>query len=124
MIEACLAHAVRNPTVAAYARSDLFERRRRLMDTWAAVPRRRARTGGLAAPVIVVTGVTFDSREQYMASVERSGERSSEWFPGTLLASQVPGTTLGTTVETRKIRREQRLYPASRRALVPVVPEV
>ena len=34
VIEACLAHAVRNPTVAAYARSDLFERRRRLMDTW------------------------------------------------------------------------------------------
>ena len=34
VIEACLAHAVRNSTVAAYARSDLFERRRRLMDTW------------------------------------------------------------------------------------------
>ena len=34
VIEACLAHTVRNPTVAAYARSDLFERRRRLMDTW------------------------------------------------------------------------------------------
>ena len=26
---------VRNPTKAAYARSDLFERRRRLMDDWA-----------------------------------------------------------------------------------------
>jgi len=35
VIEACLAHSVRNPTVAAYARSDLFERRRRLMDDWA-----------------------------------------------------------------------------------------
>ena len=35
VIEACLAHAVRNSTVAAYARSDLFERRRRLMDNWA-----------------------------------------------------------------------------------------
>ena len=35
VIEACLAHTVRNPTVAAYARSDLFERRRRLMDDWA-----------------------------------------------------------------------------------------
>ena len=31
-----LAHTVQNPTEAAYARSDLFERRRRLMDDWAA----------------------------------------------------------------------------------------
>ena len=30
-----LAHVVRNPVEAAYARSDLFERRRRLMDDWA-----------------------------------------------------------------------------------------
>ena len=36
VIEASLAHVVRDPTVAAYARSDLFERRRRLMDDWAA----------------------------------------------------------------------------------------
>ena len=32
VVEAALAHTVRNPTEAAYARSDLFERRRRLMD--------------------------------------------------------------------------------------------
>ena len=31
-MEAALAHVVRNQTEAAYARSDLFERRRRLMD--------------------------------------------------------------------------------------------
>ncbi len=36
VIEASLAHVVRDPTVAAYARSDLFERRRRLLDDWAA----------------------------------------------------------------------------------------
>ena len=35
-IEASLAHVVRNRVEAAYARSDLFERRRRLMDDWAA----------------------------------------------------------------------------------------
>ena len=35
VIEAALAHAVANQTEAAYARSDLFERRRRLMDEWA-----------------------------------------------------------------------------------------
>ena len=35
VIEAALAHVVRNPVEAAYARSDLFERRRRLMDDWA-----------------------------------------------------------------------------------------
>ena len=35
VVEAALAHTVRNPVEAAYARSDLFERRR-LMDDWAA----------------------------------------------------------------------------------------
>ena len=35
VVEAALAHTVRNPTEAAYARSDLFERRCRLMDDWA-----------------------------------------------------------------------------------------
>ena len=36
VIEACLAHTVRDATVAAYARSDLFRLRRRLMHAWAA----------------------------------------------------------------------------------------
>ena len=35
MIEAALAHVVRNRVEAAYARSDLFDRRRVLMDDWA-----------------------------------------------------------------------------------------
>ncbi len=35
VVEAALAHKVRNPVEAAYARSDLFARRRRLMDDWA-----------------------------------------------------------------------------------------
>ena len=35
VVEAALAHVVRNPVEAAYARSDLFDRRRRLMDEWA-----------------------------------------------------------------------------------------
>ena len=34
VMEAALAHAVRNPVEAAYARSDLFERRRVLMQAW------------------------------------------------------------------------------------------
>ncbi|WP_419936146.1 tyrosine-type recombinase/integrase [Candidatus Palauibacter sp.] len=34
--EATLAHVVRNQVEAAYRRTDLFERRRRLMDDWAA----------------------------------------------------------------------------------------
>ena len=37
VVEAALAHVVRNPVEAAYMRSDLFERRRRLMDDWATV---------------------------------------------------------------------------------------
>ncbi len=36
VIEAALAHVVQNKVEAAYARSDLFERRRRLMHDWAA----------------------------------------------------------------------------------------
>ena len=36
VIEAALAHVVQNRVEAAYARSDLFERRRRLMANWAA----------------------------------------------------------------------------------------
>ena len=35
VIEAAPAHVVRNPVEAACARSDLFERRRILMDDWA-----------------------------------------------------------------------------------------
>ncbi|MDD9987936.1 MAG: integrase arm-type DNA-binding domain-containing protein [Spirochaetaceae bacterium] len=35
VIEAALAHVVQNQVEAAYARSDLFERRRRLMNDWA-----------------------------------------------------------------------------------------
>ena len=36
VIEAALAHVVQNKVEAAYRRTDLFERRRRLMDDWAA----------------------------------------------------------------------------------------
>ena len=36
VIEAALAHTVQNKVEAAYARSDLFERRRRLMNDWSA----------------------------------------------------------------------------------------
>ena len=36
VMEAALAHVVRNKVEAAYARSDLFERRRVLMEQWAA----------------------------------------------------------------------------------------
>ena len=40
-MEAALAHAVRNKVEAASARSDLFERRRVLMEQWADYPARR-----------------------------------------------------------------------------------
>ena len=54
VIEAALAHVVQNKVEAAYARSDLFERRRRLMDDWASyLGRNRSQegTGGIAAQV-------------------------------------------------------------------------
>ena len=43
VVEAALAHVVQNKVEAAYARSDLFERRRRLMDEWAAYLNREPR---------------------------------------------------------------------------------
>ena len=48
VIEAALAHVVRNQTEAAYARSDLFERRRRLIDDWMGYLDRRRRQGKIA----------------------------------------------------------------------------
>ncbi|MCY4122929.1 MAG: hypothetical protein OXG72_18625 [Acidobacteria bacterium] len=67
VIEAALAHVVRNRVEAAYARSDLFERRRRLMDDWAgylagpvAPPtacRRRNPTGGTGHVAAVVVAL-------------------------------------------------------------------
>ena len=48
VFEVALAHVIQNRVEAAYRRTDLFERRRRLMDD---VPSRRAlRTGGRATP--------------------------------------------------------------------------
>ena len=43
VIEAALAHVVQNKVEAAYARSDLFARRRLLMDDWADYLNRTAR---------------------------------------------------------------------------------
>ncbi len=47
VIEA-LAHMIQNPVEAAYARSDLFERRRRLMNDWGAYLDRERRASRLA----------------------------------------------------------------------------
>ena len=49
VIEAVLAHVVWNPVEAAYARSDLFERCRRLIGRLGRVSGRRAAPGGLGA---------------------------------------------------------------------------
>ncbi len=43
VIEAALAHVVQNKVEAAYARSDLFERRRRLMNDWSEYLARKGR---------------------------------------------------------------------------------
>ncbi len=50
VIEAALAHVVQNKVEAAYARSDLFERRRRLMDDWAVYLRGRCRAQDSSLP--------------------------------------------------------------------------
>ena len=51
VVEAALAHVVANKVEAAYARSDLFDRRRRLMDEWAEyLARRRLSESSRAGP--------------------------------------------------------------------------
>ena len=66
VVEAALAHTVRNQTEAAYARSDLFERRRRLMDDWtrylAETPGQVRRCGGRAAAASPGPGAEAASR--------------------------------------------------------------
>ena len=49
VMEAALAHTVRNKVEAAYNRTDLFERRRTLMDQWAAY---LDGTGGAVVPMV------------------------------------------------------------------------
>ena len=51
VVEAALAHTVRDKVEAAYARSDLFERRRRLMNDWSAYLDRSSRTERLPVAV-------------------------------------------------------------------------
>ena len=63
VVEAALAHKVRNQVEAAYARSDLFERRRRLMNDWAHYLAGGSRkpeagpVGGSAAPSAALRGL-------------------------------------------------------------------
>ena len=47
--EAALAHTLRDKTEAAYQRSDLMEKRRRLMAEWAAFCSRQAASGDVVA---------------------------------------------------------------------------
>jgi integrase len=47
VLEMALAHAIPNAVEAAYRRGDLFEKRRRLMDEWAAFCGSPAVTGGV-----------------------------------------------------------------------------
>jgi len=49
--EEALAHTLRDKTEAAYRRGDLFEKRRRLMDDWAAFCAKPAAEGGNVTPI-------------------------------------------------------------------------
>jgi integrase len=49
--EAALAHVVGNRTEAAYRRGDLFDKRRRLMQAWAAYCQTEGRVGGAVIPL-------------------------------------------------------------------------
>ena len=64
VIEAALAHVVQNKVEAAYARSDLFERRRRLMDDWAAYLDNEQRSDEPAASLIPYRDERFTATRQ------------------------------------------------------------
>ena len=49
VIEAALAHVIGDKTEAAYQRGDLLDKRRKLMDAWAAYCDSRATTGNVVA---------------------------------------------------------------------------
>ncbi len=49
VIEAALAHGIKDKAEAAYARSDLFDKRRKLMEAWAAVATNSSRVGKVVA---------------------------------------------------------------------------
>ena len=51
-IEAVLAHVVKNKVEAAYRRTDLFERRRRLMADWEAYLHPRPSRRGASRPML------------------------------------------------------------------------
>ena len=95
VVEAALAHTVRNPTEAAYARSDLFERRRRLMDEWAAY---LSGTHGARPPQVhaavhnsginryfCVSNPISSRTMNRMNPPHRLGCQSSRWKPGSYL---------------------------------------
>ena len=46
-----LAHVIGNKAEAAYRRGDLFDKRRRLMDDWAAYCASRGAAGGNVTPI-------------------------------------------------------------------------
>jgi len=56
--EAALAHTVRNKTEAAYRRSDLFEKRREMMDAWGAY------ATGSARKVVMTRGANDPGRDE------------------------------------------------------------
>jgi integrase len=60
VIEAALAHALESKVEAAYARGDLIEKRRKLMEAWAAycerIPEESAATSGDASNVVAFAG--------------------------------------------------------------------
>ncbi len=56
VVEAALAHTINSKVEAAYRRGDLFEKRRRLMDDWAAFCGRVVRSGDTGSTVVAFAG--------------------------------------------------------------------
>ena len=56
VVEAALAHTIDSKVEAAYRRGDLLEKRRRLMDDWAAFCGRVVRSGDTGSTVVAFAG--------------------------------------------------------------------
>ena len=83
--EACLAHVVQSKVEAAYARSDLLERRRELMDAWAAyVEGGKPMTEDRIVRIHDVTRLTGLSK----ATVYRLSREGKDHFPPSIRLGQ------------------------------------
>ena len=104
VVEAALAHVVRNQTEAAYARSDLFDRRRQLMNDWMQfLDPERGRLAA-AATVTVLTHDVIGAYREFGSGIA-PGLAAGIW-PATPSGCSRVSRTAGALAETANTPKE------------------